>query len=70
MKNLAMEYKTIDGRNVCNNGEVIINHVRHIVRNGWIKCDQSLNGSSWNTTEELSICSKCFSKPIQLELFI
>jgi len=63
-----MKYKNVDGRDVCNNGEVIIDHIRHKVLNGFVKCDNSLNRSSWNTTKETILCPKCYNKPIQLEL--
>lgn len=62
---LKMQYKN-DGRNVCDNGEVVINHVRHIVRAGFVKCSASLNCSAWNTTNEESVCEKCY--PVQGEL--
>jgi len=62
-----MEYKKVDGRDICNNGEIIINHIRHKVVNGFVKCDPSLNRLSWNTTNEEIICSKCYNRPIQLQ---
>lgn len=66
---LKMEYRIVDGRNVCTNGEVVINHVRHIIRNGYVKCDVALNCNAWNVTSEHCMCPKCYTKPIQLELF-
>ena len=65
---LKMQYKVVDGRNVCNNGEVIIDHVKHVVKNGFVKCNAGLNGSAWDTTKESSVCPKCYSQPIQLDL--
>lgn len=64
---LKMQYRIVDGRNVCENGEVIINHTRHIVQAGYVKCNSSLNGSAWNTTNEQSLCPICYNKPVQLE---
>lgn len=63
-----MIYKIVNGRNVCQDGEVIIDHVRHKVSNGFVKCDNSLNGSAWNTTKETNVCPKCYKDPVQLEL--
>lgn len=54
------ELRMIYSNNVCKFGEVIIDHVRHKVVNGWVKCNDSLNRSAWNTTEETSYCLKCF----------
>lgn len=63
---LKMKYKVENGLNVCQDGEVIIQNVRHRVANRFVYCNSSLNSSAWNTTEELSLCPKCYPVPIQL----
>lgn len=64
---LKMQYRQVEGRNVCNNGEVIIDGIRHVVRNGYVKCDSSLNSQAWNVTKQISVCPLCY--PIQGNLF-
>lgn len=64
---LKMQYKHVNGMNVCNNGEVVIDGIRHLVRNGYVKCDSSLNYRAWNTTKQQSICTSCY--PQQKSLF-
>ena len=69
MATLRMTYKSVNGYNVCHDGEVSINHIRHRISNGFVKCDSSLNRFAWNTTEETHVCPKCYHQPVQLELF-
>lgn len=69
---LKMEYKVVDGRNVCNYGDVIIKGLRHRVTNGFVSCNRALNNDAWNVTREVGHCKTCFPnscKPIQLTLF-
>jgi len=55
-----MIYDTRSGFRVCKEGNVIINGVEHFVKNGFVKCDNSLNRMAWNTTEKQSECPVCF----------
>lgn len=64
---LKMQYRQVEGRNVCNNGEVIIDGVRHVVRNGYVKCSPALNSRAWNVTKQISTCPLCY--PWQGNLF-
>lgn len=66
-----MQYIKRNGYNVAHKGFVIISHVKHFVNNGFVVCDASLNGRSWNTTDEKSMCLKCKEKieVKQLKLF-
>ena len=63
---LKMQYRLDKGGRVCNNGEVVINHVRHVVRDGYAKCNPSLNNEAWNVTEETSVCPLCY--PVQVKI--
>lgn len=63
-----MQYRVEDGRNICQEGPVIIEGIQHYVKNGYVKCDPGLNSRSWGSTEKENTCSKCFNIPVQLEI--
>ncbi|MFP4461941.1 MAG: hypothetical protein ACLFQE_07060 [Thermotogota bacterium] len=66
-----MKYKYENGLPVANLGWVVIESVNHLVKNGFVVCDPSLNHKAWNVTDKQSICPEC-AKHIevkQLELF-
>lgn len=69
-----MKFKIKNGLNVCDEGTIIINGVKHYVKNGFVACDSSLNRMAWNVTEFKTVCPVCAkfinrdSKPIQLSL--
>ncbi|WP_207425973.1 hypothetical protein [Pedobacter sp. SYSU D00535] len=50
------------GLKVWEAGSVVIDSVRHIVKDGFIKCNASLNHSAWNTTIEKKKCRFCFAR--------
>lgn len=54
-----MIYITKNGFRVAEQGNVIIEGVKHFVRNGFVACNNRLNHRSWNTTEENSTCKDC-----------
>jgi hypothetical protein len=65
-------FKNDKGYNVWVEGPVIIESVQHYVLNGYVLCNASLNGRSWNTTEQKGICPACYpvkTEPVQLKLF-
>ena len=47
---------------------VVINSVLHKVSGRYVYCNRSLNGRSWNTTEQLAICGECFDITEQSEI--
>jgi len=62
---MEYEHKT----RVCKYGSVIIETIEHLVVDGFIKCDKSLNHRSWNTTQHNTICIKCFKDFKMQELY-
>ncbi len=66
-----MHYKIKEGMKVAEQGTVIIEGVEHYVTNGYVACNNSLNGSAWNVTEKEKECRKCAElKPKgQLKIF-
>lgn len=54
-----MIYKYDKGRKVCHEGFVIIEGVRHYIKNGCVVCDPTLNERAWNVTEEKGVCEEC-----------
>lgn len=49
-----------DSNNVILSGSVIIEGIEHLVQSKLVKCSSGLNHRSWNTTEKVSRCEKCF----------
>lgn len=54
------EYVNQNGSNVFRNGSTVIEGIEHMVKNGYVFCNASLNHKSWGTTEHIGICEKCF----------
>ncbi len=63
---LKMQYRVEDGLKVCKNGEVIIDGVRHLVQDGFVKCSRVMNCRAWNVTREKELCPVCYHQPRQL----
>ena len=47
---------------------VIIDGTLHKVTSKYVYCNRSLNGRSWNTTQQQDICDKCFDNIEQHEI--
>ena len=54
-----MRYRTEKGLQICEEGTVVIEGVRHYVRAGYVYCDPALNHRAWNVTEAVSTCEVC-----------
>lgn len=57
-----ISYKVKSGLRVIDSGPVIINGVKHRVKNGFVVCHSGLNSMAWNTTKQSSVCDKCFQE--------
>jgi hypothetical protein len=58
-----MVYTMENGARVATTGPVVIEGIRHRVRECYVACDSGLNNRAWNVTEELEICRECY--PVQ-----
>ncbi len=70
-------YRIEEERRIIHFGSVVIEGIEHRVEKGWVWCNLSLQGKSFNTTPKKGICQKCFPgvifkkkiENIQLTLF-
>lgn len=69
MNKIILEMKYKDNTRVCEYGSVVIETIEHLVIDGFVKCDKSLNNRSWNTTQHNTICIDCFKKFKMQELY-
>jgi hypothetical protein len=65
-----MIYEIKNGLRVCEEGSVVIDNVKHYIKKGFVICNPSLNGRSWNTTKEKEVCKECHEKTINKQLKI
>lgn len=70
-----MIYEIRNGLNVCKQGWIIVDHVSHYIKEGYVVCNASLNSRAWNITESKETCPICRQKavnnsraPAQLEI--
>ncbi len=47
---------------------VVIDGTLHKVTSKYVHCNRSLNGRSWNTTQQHNICDKCFDVTEQYKI--
>lgn len=59
-----MIYEIRNGLNVCKQGWIIIDHVRHFIKGGYVVCNASLNSKAWNITDPKNTCPICNLKAI------
>ena len=64
---LKTTYLLKDGYKVIDSGSVVIEGIEHVVFNGFVKCNSSLNSISFNTTLKNEVCEKCFPDKLSFQ---
>jgi len=66
-----MIYEEKNGLKCCKEGWVLIEGIRHYIKDGFVICNPNLNSRAWNVTESEGTCLDCLSKIElkQLKLF-